>query len=635
MFISRKNFLPILVLLVSIPFAAWPQPLETFQTACSDDDLRCLDQGWNEEQRSWWYTTTQGSRLLPLSWALSLKTVDGTEPFFGPDNLRDLGYLDNPHSNDNPFGLPVGFVIDEEPGRGADLMCERFPETCFARTMREPWIGLNCSACHTAEIDMNGQRLRIEGAPTNADFDGLVNGVHDALAATRAERDRLDDFIRRVSKGTVDAETTASVIGQIDEQLAWMQILRDINGHAIDAGPARLDAQGHILTKVSLINGAGNQLSEFASDAPASYPFIWNTHQQPQLQWNGIAGKVAAPAIFGRETDLGALLRNVSEVIGVFAHIEADRGWAALGYSSSVRVREMVGLERQLARLNSPAWPRDLAPIDDALAAEGEALFVEKKCNDCHKPLARGDLNSVAEIDMTPLTLAGTDVFLACNTFLRTSLAGNMRRQKTMGYIGERIQNVDATHKMLINAAVGATLGKADELIRALVTDVAPDPGAGERDITTIEGAIDYLPGVVDATKKERAEICLTTKHELLAYKARPLNGIWATAPYLHNGSVPTLYDLLLPANVRNTKIAGTVDPVIDGPTRPETFGVGSRAFDTRKVGFLEDGATWVFRVRDDDGNVIPGNSNGGHDYGNASLTDDERWAIVEYLKTL
>ena len=43
------------------------------------------------------------------------------------------------------------------------------------------------------------------------------------------------------------------------------------------------------------------------------------------------------------------------------------------------------------------------------------------------------------------------------------------------------------------------------------------------------------------------SEECMAAQDDLLAYKARPLTGIWATAPYLHDGSVPTLYDLLLP----------------------------------------------------------------------------------------
>lgn len=634
MFVSRKVVTAAAFLFASCPFAAWPQPTEDYRTACTGGDLRCLSQGWNERQRSWWYTTTQGSRLLPLSWAMALKTVDGGAPFFGPDNLRRLGYLDNPHSQDNPFGLPVGFTIDDDDSRGADLMCDRFPETCFSRTMREPWIGLNCSACHTAEIEVNGTRLRVDGAPTNADFDGLVNGVHDALAATRNDQARLAAFITLVRTDGDDAEGRASVIAQLDEQLAWMQILRDINGNKVEAGPARLDAQGHILTKVSLINGAGDQASEISSDAPASYPFIWNTHQQSKLQWNGIAGKIPAPAIFGRETDLGALIRNVSEVIGVFAHIEADRGWARNGYSSSVRVTEMVGLERQLALLNSPAWPKDLAPLDEGLAATGATLFNEN-CAECHSGLARGDLNTAVEIKMEPLISAGTDVFLACNTYLRTSLAGNMRQQRVMGFIGARIENLDSTHKMLVNAAVGATLGKADELFLALFTDIAPDPGRGTPLEAGLGGPIEYLPGVIDEVKKQQAETCLTREHELLAYKARPLNGIWATAPYLHNGSVPTLYDLLLPARARNTATIDQPAPVIGGPMRPETFHVGSRVLDTRKVGFADTEGGWIFRVYDEAGNLIPGNSNAGHDYGNAELTDDERWAIVEYLKTL
>lgn len=76
----------------------------------------------------------------------------------------------------------------------------------------------------------------------------------------------------------------------------------------------------------------------------------------------------------------------------------------------------------------------------------------------------------------------------------------------------------------------------------------------------------------------------------LMVYKARPLNGVWATAPFLHNGSVPTLYDLLLPPD-----------------RRPKEFTVGR---------------------------PVPGNGNAGHEYG-TRLTDAERWQLVEYLKSL
>ena len=107
----------------------------------------------------------------------------------------------------------------------------------------------------------------------------------------------------------------------------------------------------------------------------------------------------------------------------------------------------------------------------------------------------------------------------------------------------------------------------------------------------------------------------------LLSYKARSLNGIWATAPYLHNGSVPTLYDLLLPKKQKG-------DPDTD-EYRPDTFQVGSRQFDPTKVGLRSagyDGFTFDTLRR--------GNSNAGHLYG-TKLKPEERWDLVEYLKSL
>ena len=97
----------------------------------------------------------------------------------------------------------------------------------------------------------------------------------------------------------------------------------------------------------------------------------------------------------------------------------------------------------------------------------------------------------------------------------------------------------------------------------------------------------------------------------LRTYKARPLNGIWAASPYLHNGSVPTLYDLLLPAT-----------------QRPQTFATGRWSYDPKKVGYVSDSGPFTIDTR------LPGNRNTGHEFG-ADLADGERLALVEYLKTL
>jgi mono/diheme cytochrome c family protein len=100
-------------------------------------------------------------------------------------------------------------------------------------------------------------------------------------------------------------------------------------------------------------------------------------------------------------------------------------------------------------------------------------------------------------------------------------------------------------------------------------------------------------------------------------YLAPPLDGIWARAPYLHNGSVPTLYDLLSPPS-----------------SRPQKFFRGDRRYDAKKLGFVSNESTSEGRTLFPFDTHLRGNGNGGHSFGD-SLREDERWQIIEYLKTL
>jgi hypothetical protein len=99
-------------------------------------------------------------------------------------------------------------------------------------------------------------------------------------------------------------------------------------------------------------------------------------------------------------------------------------------------------------------------------------------------------------------------------------------------------------------------------------------------------------------------------------YVSVPLDAIWTRAPYLHNGSVPTLRDLLEPP-----------------PQRPKVFFRGYDLFDAENVGFVSQGPE-AQRVgfRYDTGEV--GNSNAGHLFGTA-LPPEEKRSLLEYLKTL
>ena len=108
-----------------------------------------------------------------------------------------------------------------------------------------------------------------------------------------------------------------------------------------------------------------------------------------------------------------------------------------------------------------------------------------------------------------------------------------------------------------------------------------------------------------------------------MKYKARPLDGIWATAPYLHNGSVPNLYEMLSPAAERS-----------------KTFYLGSRLFDPKNVGYRTEPIKGGFELD----TRLPGNSNQGHEFKDGPLdagvlgpefSHEQRMDLIEYLKSL
>jgi hypothetical protein len=99
-------------------------------------------------------------------------------------------------------------------------------------------------------------------------------------------------------------------------------------------------------------------------------------------------------------------------------------------------------------------------------------------------------------------------------------------------------------------------------------------------------------------------------------YVSVALEGLWLRAPLLHNGSVPTMADLLeRPEN------------------RPRRFWRGYDVYDASKVGFISEGAAAQQAGTPYDTDQ-PGNSNAGHRYGTDLPVDDKR-ALLEYLKTL
>jgi hypothetical protein len=355
------------------------------------------------------------------------------------------------------------------------------------------------------------------------------------------------------------------------------------------------------------------------ANAPVSYPYLWDVPHSDRVQWNGIAANAG----------VGSIGRNAGEVIGVFGTLDWQQlpGWtlsSALGgqgwftqthisFESSVEVSSLRRVEHHLVGLKSPLWPQDiLGKIDAARAARGGVLY-DRLCVICHAEMRRDDDDRRIAAVMTRLEAVRTDPQMAENSVRHSGYSGILQNQYVASPPGSLLlqrkapvaallisatQNVVTTPDPDHNMIVGTALRIHDFFLTIRDNEVKPSIKVG-----------DYNP---DTTVDPFAS--------LRAYKARPLNGVWATAPYLHNGSVPTLYDLLLPKKTDK-------DPA-DGEYRPDVFKVGTREYDPEKVGLRSD-------VGDPFVTEFPGNGNTGHEYGARSLTREQRLDLVEYLKTL
>lgn len=617
-----------------------------------------LDQNWKPEDSLWFYTTTQGSNLLPYDFFMALEQPGSTALFRTNENMNNYRYLPQRATVSNPDALPVGFVKDGY--------------------LNKNYIGLTCAACHTGQINYRGLGMRIDGGPGGADMVGFLEALTKAMRAARDDPAVQQRFVKAVlARGAyANADEVVKDIATYTQRLVSYNV---INHSATNYGYARLDAFGriynrtleHLLNRSQLeavlrniltpgeiaeaLKGVGDTLSSaerdqvilhvakkprdidwlkrelfIKADAPVSYPFLWDVPQHDVVQWNGL----------GNNAGLGPLGRNTGEVIGVFGTLEWQDGseysltslLAGEGltrktthFNSSVNAYNLRRIETHLVSLQSPQWPTGVfgaGSVDTARVARGERLF-NKHCVTCHAGIERSSPTRRIVAYMSKVEEVGTDPTMADNSIHYQGYSGILRN----GYVGAGVGNILLDKK----APIAALLTKATTNVLE-----TPDP-----DKSFVQRWAEWLINIVKATLGN--EIKPSNKHgnytidttvdpyaSLHAYKGRALNGIWATAPYLHNGSVPTLYDLLLPAACP----AGDKD----AECRPTKFQVGSREFDPVKVGLKSEGYEgFTFDTR------LAGNSNAGHEYGTVAvvkgektvqpLSKEERLDLLDYLK--
>ncbi len=514
-----------------------------------------LDQGWDNEIRAEFYQTTQGSRMLPYQWFLHFEQASKRKKLRNVRNIRRMGYLVDEPSIANPDGLPVGFAKDVDPIKGDA-------------------IGLTCAACHTGQLRYRGKLIRIDGGQSLGDIELLQNGILASLEATLSKRGKFKRFSNNILGDDASEDARNELVNELEFYRDWWRSRIIRSSGLTPHGPGRTDALTIIGNEVACLLLDIPENCEPAN-APTQYPFLWDTPFFDWVQYNASV-----------HSTLG---RNVGEVTGVFAEAKITEDGSII---SSVNIDNLFRLEELLKQLRSPAWPEDiLGVIDQDLAAEGNEIYATE-CEECHtenpqqtEPNIFGATFTKVHFD-TPLSELQTDPAAATSFLTRRADPGAFLPAM------EALGLVDSSHGTV---ALASLLNFSGRLIIGRFFAIEGFSPAEQ---------IEYL-GFRESLSPSIAQ--------LSTYKARPLNGIAFTAPYLHNGSVASIYELLLPADERF-----------------KTFYVGRQKYNPVKLGYSTRPGhnTMLFDT------TALGNSNSGHEYG-TDLSHGERMAVIEYLKTL
>ncbi len=571
-------------------------------------EVRYLNRGWDHQAREHYYYTPQGTELLGLNyeWLVNLELPLSKQRLASADAMRGWGFIVDPGqlaSPANPGNLPVGMTRHHN----ADANAQR--------------LDLTCALCHTGELHYRGVALRIDGGQavqsvSTAKRGEFITTLAAAALETYINPAKWNRFVDRVAGTDTDKrDRLRSEFGQFLSGL-WT-FVRGVGAprwYPTTEGRGRTDAVGRI---ANVVFGRDLKTPENyqQANAPVSYPFIWDIWRFDWVQYTGFTNQ--------------AMARNVGEALGVLAPIalvDDDGKLLPEGEfgKTTVNVHGMHCIETVLRDLEPPRWPEDvLGKIDIARASRGKELFADQ-CEFCHGPhrskpyqwvVATGPGSNPAkqvqanwqwdmEGDITDID--GTDYrvdwreYVWALPWLSTEVIGTDPTAAD-NYMDRRY---DATKLLPGAEPVGAGDG-LQVLLNKLVPVLYEDNNIDRVQVPDYDGL-----NVPFRIVNQRA------------YKSRPLHGVWATPPYLHNGSVPTIHDLLSPMR-----------------ERPKTFYVGHREYDPGKLGYVTDQRPGSF-LHD---TRVTGNSNSGHLFTDVDapgrigrrLTEGERSDLIEYIKVL
>ena len=615
--------------------------------------------GWgaspSSADRELFYHTPQGSYLrnLRYDWLEHLERPWSTRRFAEPGFMRAYGFIiENAQVKGNDAKLPVGFAARYDADTG------------------ETMLDVSCAVCHTGELNYvaNGVRtaVRIDGGSGHQDFftakPGFFAGdLFASLFATYVNPMKWARFAQNVLGRRQNAENT-KLLRETFGQTLWAALKQGLlesrlHVYPVLEGYGRTDGLGRILNGAFAYNLTEDNYR--VANAPVSYPPVWNMWK---FDWVQYMASVRQP-----------MARNIGESMGTGARYwlhdpygkpvpPSDR------YNASTLFVNLAKLETALQRLRPPCWPEDVfGKVDRCLAIKGQAVF-QQHCAGCHGVNKAKDYRTMLDapgkiaakaphwiMTAIPIQDIGTDPQSALNfvryrmDLTKTSLRADEIRTAMTPYYREQYARLLVYYPAFIADQDNSAADRAQaetKLAHLLAIKEAGylDEELGSIDLASVSSGqgLNYLIKLI----RDQAYQDMGLKPEqyaewdgfgqldipqvLAQYKARPLAGIWGTPPFLHNGAVPTIYVMLVPAY-----------------RRPKTFYRKSQDYDPVHLGLEPDQQEKNAMFFD---TTLTGNSNAGHEfragyqpwkpnappqYGviGPELSEDERYALLEYLK--
>ncbi|KZN37926.1 hypothetical protein N480_14375 [Pseudoalteromonas luteoviolacea S2607] len=608
----------------------------------------------------WPYHASQGTATLPIpyEWLAALEApksipwfiLFSQEKAFLSEYIYRLGFI-NLNDINTPYSdkqqLPLGL---------AKTTSMNMPGLDRKATA----VGFTCTACHTGQFTYDNTRYVVDGGPAMTDLGLLTKSLGAAIGQTVLSSKlapfdgRFERFARKVLGSNYNVVSKAKLKSALQDTVA--QLAKGQDTINVTEGFSRLDALNRIGNKVFADN-MDRPENYNPIEAPVNYPHIWTTSWFDWVQYDG---SIMQP-----------LIRNAGEALGVEAFVDmrlrTNQLQQAATFSSSIPIDTLYQLEKwlagdyplknyqpgqlgQITGLKAPQWPQSLPEINNTLAEKGKSLY-QRNCQGCHLP-PMGNPDFWAEhwskigyeqdgqikftdrkylrLKMVELSEIGTDPAqahvllnrtvntkeLGLNTDLCVPVGENQKTPQMQS--GLQFVNVQDSATNNFALALGAVVEQTNKqwFAQNYISQAAQTRLEGGRPNCLRKGA---------------------------GYKARPLNGIWATAPYLHNGSVPNLYALLSEPSSRPTfvELGGLAfDPINVGIMQSKHVIQMNNRVDTLPANQTDDyqGGFFILDTRQ------AGNLNTGHAFTNdpttqgkvgPKLSHEEKMALIEYLKTL